>query len=91
LEYPVQVLNDIIVPDANHAVTQGRKLPATLSVFPALRVLAAVEFDNEAPLAANKVDVVASDRLLAHEFETSELPVANTGPQREFCQRECAP
>jgi hypothetical protein len=54
-------------------------------------VLAAVELDNQAPLAANKVDVVALDRLLANEFEAAELPAANACPQREFCRRECAP
>jgi hypothetical protein len=34
-------------------------------------VLAAVEFDNQAPLATNKVDVVPIDGRLANEFETA--------------------
>jgi hypothetical protein len=54
-------------------------------------MLAAVEFDNQAPLAASKVNVVAIDRLLTDEFEAAELPTANAYPQREFCGRECAP
>ncbi len=57
----------------------------------AIRMLAAVEFDNQPPLAANEVDVVAIDGLLTDEFEAAELPTANACPQREFCRRECAP
>jgi hypothetical protein len=41
-------------------------------------VLTAVEFDNQAALAANEVNVVSIDRLLADEFEAAELPTANT-------------
>src|SRR5882762_9556368 len=54
-------------------------------------MLAAVEFDDQAPLAANEVDVIAIDRLLANEFEAAELPTANACPQRKFCGRERAP
>jgi hypothetical protein len=53
--------------------------------------VAAVELDNQAPLATNGVDVVSIDRLLANEFEAAESPDANACPQREFCGRERAP
>jgi hypothetical protein len=43
-----------------------------VQVLSAVRVLAAVEQDNQAPLATNKVAVVAVDRLLPREFEASE-------------------
>src|SRR6516165_10225157 len=60
-------------------------------VFGAFRVLTAVELDNQAPLTTNEVDVVAIDRLLASEFEATELATANVGPQPQFCRRERAP
>jgi hypothetical protein len=41
-------------------------------VLSAVPVLAAVEQDNQAPLATNKVDLVAIDRLLPREFEAPE-------------------
>ena len=44
--------------------------------------------EYQAPLAADKVHVVAIDGLLADKFEAAELPSANTFPQREFCRRE---
>jgi len=53
-------------------------------------VLTAVELDNQAPLAANEVDVVSINGLLADEFEAAELPTAKACPQREFCWREGA-
>jgi hypothetical protein len=39
-------------------------------------MLGAVEFDDQAPLAANEVDVVAIDGLLANKFKAAELPTA---------------
>ena len=53
-------------------------------------MLTAVELDNQVPLAANEVDVVSIDGLLADEFEAAELPTAKACPQREFCWREGA-
>ena len=50
--------------------------------------MAAVEFDAQASLAANEVDVVAIDGLLADEFEAAELSTAKACPQRELCWRE---
>jgi hypothetical protein len=46
-----------------------------MPVFGAFRVLAPVELDNQAPLTTDKVDVVATDRLLASEFEAAESAI----------------
>jgi len=54
-------------------------------------VLASVELDNQAPLTANKVDIVSADRLLPDEFEAAELPAAKACSQRELCRGEGAP
>jgi hypothetical protein len=35
-------------------------------------VLAAIEFDNQAALATNEVDIVAVDWFLADEFEAAK-------------------
>jgi hypothetical protein len=91
LENPVQIFDDIVVPDADHAITEGAKRAVAMPVFGAFRVLAAVELDNQSPLTTNEVDVVAIDRLLASEFEAAESAAANAYPQRQFCLRERAP
>jgi hypothetical protein len=91
LENTVEILNDIVVPDADYAITEGAEVAVALVVFLTSEMLAAVEFDDQASLAANEVDVVAIDGLLADEFEAAELPATNACPQRKFCGRECAP
>jgi hypothetical protein len=91
LENSIEVLDDIVVPNANHAIAEGAKCAIAAPVFRTFRVLAAVELNNQPPLAANKIHVVSSNRLLAHEFEAAELPGAKPGPQRELCRREGAP
>jgi hypothetical protein len=91
LENPVQILNDIVVPDVDHAITAGAEIAVALRVFLASGMLAAVEFDNQAPLATSEVEVVTIDGLLADEFEAAKLSAAKARLQREFCGRECAP
>ena len=91
LESSFDVLDDIVVSDTDHAVTEGPQVAVAYPVFGTLRVLAAIEFDNQAPLATHKIDVVAADRLLADEFEATQLSAANACPQGEFCRRERAP
>ena len=91
MENPIQILDDIVVPDADHAITEGAERAVALPVFGAFRVLAAVELDDQAPLAADKVHLVAIDGLLADKFEAAELASANALPQREFCCRERPP
>ena len=91
MENPVQIFDDVVVPDADHAITEGAERAVTMPVFEAFRVLAAIELDNQAPLAADKVHVVAIDGLLADKFEATQLPSANVCPQGEFCRRERPP
>jgi hypothetical protein len=64
LQNPVQIFDDIVVPDADHAITEGAERVIGLPVFEAFRVLAAIELDDQAPLAAEEVHVVAIDGLL---------------------------
>ena len=52
LQNPVQIFDDIVVPDADHAITEGAERAGALLVFGAFRVLAAVELGYQAPLAA---------------------------------------
>jgi hypothetical protein len=49
--------------------------------------LAAIKFDDQAPLTANEVDVVAAHWFLANGFEAAELATTNACPQQEF--RSC--
>ena len=46
MENPVQIFDDIVVPDADHPITEGAQRAVAMPVFAALRVLAPVELDN---------------------------------------------
>jgi hypothetical protein len=72
-ENPFQVLDDVIVPEPDHALTQGLALSVALPVLHSFRVLAAVEFDDQAPFTTNKVGIVPIDRLLSDKLEAAEF------------------
>jgi hypothetical protein len=91
LENPVEIFDDIVVPDAKHTITEGAQRAVALPVVGAFRVLAAVELDYQAPLTTNEVDVVAIDRLLTDKFEAAEAATANACPQRQFYRSQSAP
>jgi hypothetical protein len=80
LENPIDIVDDIVVPDSDHAITERAQLAVASPVFGASRMPAAVELDNQVPAATNKVDIEPTDRFLADEFDAAELPAANVCP-----------
>jgi len=80
LQDAFDVLEYLIVPDPDDLVAEPRQKCVTLAICRALRVLAAVELDDQMPLAADKVRGVGTYGLLAHEFEAAELAVAQLSP-----------
>ena len=58
-------MHDVIVPEADYAVTAARDLQGAGGVFfRLLRVLAAVEFNRELAAGAGEIDDMRSDRML---------------------------
>ena len=53
LENPVEIFDDVGVPAADHAITEGAQRAVAMPAFEAFRVLAAVELDNQAPFTTN--------------------------------------
>ncbi len=58
--------------------------PVPDSVVLIRSVLAAINFDDEAPLPANEVDDVATDWLLPDEFKSTERARAKMFPKPPF-------
>ena len=72
-------MHDVIVPEADYAVTAARDLQGAGGVFfRLLRVLAAVEFNRELATGTGEIDDMRSDRMLP--------PKAVLG--RELAQRQ---
>jgi hypothetical protein len=53
LENSVQVVDDIVVPNADYTIAVGAKCAIAVPVSGTFGVLAAVDLDNQAPLAAD--------------------------------------
>ena len=72
LQYPVEVFQDFVVPYPDHAIAERVQLRVTLPVSRIIGMLTAIDLDDEAPFAADEIDVKWTDRFLADEFEAAE-------------------
>jgi len=61
-----------IIPKAQHTVAMIDQPPITDEITFVCRVLAAINFDDKPLFAANKVNDIGADRLLADEFKFAE-------------------
>ena len=87
----VGVGEDVVVPEAEHAVAVGLDLARPVVIGRAVGMLAAVEFDRDPQRAASEVDDVASDGKLARELRRAKLAGAQARPQASFRIRHVPP
>ncbi len=80
LQHAFDVLEYLIVPDPDDLVTDLSQKCVPPAICRALRMLAAVDLDDQMPLAADKVRVVGTYGLLADEFEAAEPSIAQMFP-----------
>jgi hypothetical protein len=82
-EHAVEILDDIVVPEAQDAesrlLQQARATPIFLG---SRRVLATVQLDDELLLMANEIGCEAEDRFLSTELRVVELAIAQAAPQQ---------
>jgi hypothetical protein len=81
------IAEDIIVPNPNCPISKIAQHRIALTVRRAIGVLPAVDFNDDTLLAANKIREKRANRLLAHEFEAAELPIATMSPEHKFSAR----
>ena len=81
--HAVQVVQHVVVPEANYAKALALQVGGSRGITLG-RVLAAVNFDDQAPLGAEEVDDVAVDLDLLAEFEAMELATAEDAPELSF-------
>ena len=80
----VGVLQDVVVPETDYAVTVGFDDLRSGVIGGAVAVLPAIKFDRKPGGAARKIDHVIPDRILPREFETANLAGAQVRPQPPF-------
>ena len=85
LQNAVEILKNLRVPEAQHAVASAPQKFIALSIagFP-LGVAAAVEFDHEFFGHAGEIRYVGADGLLAAEFAGTEPFAAQASPQQSL-------
>ena len=85
LQHPETVLEDFVVPEAEDCVALlSQKGIALLVVGVLVRVLAAVQFDEQFVGHAGEIDDVRAYRLLTAEFVAVELFVTQVVPEEPF-------
>jgi len=81
-------LQHIMIPESENGKSLVAQPCIPFGVIVTLfRVLAAIEFDNDSLLQADKVDDVAPQRLLAAELAAFNLPHSDPMPKQLLCVR----
>ena len=84
------VFEDVVVPEAQHAVAERFDDLGAWSIG-FRSVLASVELDSEMRLSAGKVGDMGADRELADELRAFDLPRAEMAPELRFGIRAAPP
>ena len=65
----VKIVQDLVIPEANHAIAASRQLHATALIgLLAKRMLPTVQLNRQLPLGTREINNSPSDRMLAAKF-----------------------
>jgi hypothetical protein len=78
------VSQNLGIPESQHTIAGRAERGIARAVPGIIRVLSAINFDDESFLATNEVNDVRIGGLLANEFETTQPSVAQRKPQLGF-------
>jgi hypothetical protein len=82
VQHSIRMQQDIVVPEAQYAISQRRQIIGSLDVFiRVINVLTTVCFNDQFCFNANEVSDVASDGMLATKFMAEQFPVAQMTPK----------
>ncbi|MDB5586971.1 MAG: hypothetical protein JWP26_1941 [Devosia sp.] len=84
LKHTVQIGEDVVIPKPDDGVAVGSNSRSASYVTITLRVLAAVELDDQVCFAAGEVGYIRANRLLADKLMTKQLAGTQTGPEFAF-------
>jgi hypothetical protein len=83
-QYARHVAQHVVVPESQDSIIVLRKPSVANYVTRIVRMLSAIDFNDEPMLAANQVDRVWSNRFLPNEFVAIELARSQPVPQLGF-------
>src|SRR5947209_3399885 len=71
---PFGILQKIVIPVAQHPVASVREPLAACGIFCIVRMLAAINFDNDLLFVTNEIGDEGANRDLPPEFDALQLP-----------------
>jgi hypothetical protein len=74
LQYPIHVAHDFIVPEPQDSIVVFEQPTVARLVQRIFSVLAAVDFEDQSFLAADKINNISTNRLLPNELVTVDRP-----------------
>jgi hypothetical protein len=80
-QHTLDVTQHIVVPEPLHEEIVRSQPAISLLVVLRLRMLAAIDFDDETSTEANEVTDERAERNLPSEFEVNEAPITQSEPQ----------
>jgi hypothetical protein len=75
------IVQDVIVPEVQHAIACGSEECVALLVVDAFGVLRTVSLDDQAVCLTNEIRDIGSDRPLSPEFRATKCAIAQAGPE----------
>ena len=83
-QHTVGILQDVVVPEPDHAVAMRFDHPRSRFVGRTVSMLPAIEFNREPRQTAGELDHVVPNRQLPRKFHAAQLAGAQVRPQAAF-------
>src|SRR5690606_452437 len=83
-EHAVCISQDVIVPETDHSIPFALQPRRASYIAGAIRMLTAIEFDDQPAIGAKKIDNVMTDRHLSPKLKTEKGAVAQSHPETFF-------
>jgi hypothetical protein len=84
LDHPVDVVEDVIIPESENAITLSIEIGSSREVSRTVGVLTAVDFDHDSIGVTGKVREVRSDRCLPANVRRAKLQFSQLLPKLSF-------
>jgi len=84
LKHASGVFDHVVVPKTDYPVALACQTAVSDLVRRIVRMLSTVNFYNQPAFAADEIDDVRTDRLLAGKLEATEPPITQRQPQHPF-------
>jgi hypothetical protein len=85
--HAIAVLQHIIVPEPDHTKAKLFEICVPVTVGETVRMLAAIDLDDQPRIKANEIDDIRADGMLAAKPETLKFAVPQQLPHRGFAFR----